>query len=78
MLWVSRLAVRLGLFGGAAEALRLPTSSAYTVDHAKSTNPAGHIATYRPGQRTAGPDLGAGSSGARCRAGFYLRSDEAD
>ena len=55
-----------------------PSISAYTVDHAKSTNSAGHIAAYRPSQRSAGPDLGAGSGGALHRAGFYARSDEAD
>src|SRR5262245_59041052 len=47
----------------ASPTLRAP-NSAYTVDHAKSTNSAGHIAAYRPSQRSAGPDLGTGSGGA--------------
>lgn len=51
---------------------------AYTVDHAKSTNLADRIAAYRPGQCSAGQDLGAGSSRALRRVGFYPRPDEAD
>ena len=51
--------------------------SAYTVGQAKSTDPARHIAAFRPGRRSADPDLGAGSRRAH-GAGFYARSDETD